>query len=793
MKKFLFFICNLKMQLINKIFEEYRLDKKNNIKVTQIERYSRPILPQLTNIKSSSTIYLITGDIAEKYFGIIKILDHSCLLLQSDLICMNEQALEWYKANVLEYDIHYDEFDSQMAEFDVNNYESEKRFKTEETKYEKLIKIYKVKYTEKTFIILNSESLKASTNPLLNDLLLNDIAPIQLDLATDEFITGTLIVNPLCKTCGDLITSEKRIKVKNIKKFMQGDKLRLLRNNVKDEIDEEAFLGIYNLKTRIMVGSIINIVQNNHIYKLTIKPIDKRFNNIIYNTHYPELFKNKKVLIIVHNTTECEIIKIVGSSGDYNDEINAILEHFEIAHENLDIEFPDEKSVISYDKKMVKIVKNMSIVDNIYNTFYNDLLVDLQDKLIYSIDPENCVDIDDAIHYEDFGSFYEVGVHISDVSHYITQDSAIDCIAISRAISVYFPEFRIDMIPTFFSTFICSLREKKPSRTFSVVFKINKNTNEIIDTVFFKAIISNKKAFTYDLATEFLLSNTINDFKDSLTNLYKFSKILRQKRIDCGALELYNNLDDHNEFTHILIEELMILTNVSVAKHIYKYNPSFSLLRKHPKPSEILIQGYDTNALTTSFKINEFLTNNISNEYLKIIITRSLQQAFYFRSGNEIDFHHFGLGTTIYTHFTSPIRRYADIIVHRILTEIVKYEYNLKRGINNKKYFSDKIDNFSHIVTNSFCTWINLKTRNAKYAQFVANDLYIAYNIDHTITYDGIVIDNKDNICVFIPKLKIDGYLVTQKDLKLYDRILVRFISTFQTYCIDRTFQFQLA
>ena len=225
------------MQLINKIFEEYRLDKKNNIKVTQIERYSRPILPQLTNIKSSSTIYLITGDIAEKYFGIIKILDHSCLLLQSDFICMNEQALEWYKANVLEYDIHYDEFDSQMAEFDVNNYESEKRFKTEETKYEKLIKIYKVKYTEKTFIILNSESLKASTNPLLNDLLLNDIAPIQLDLATDEFITGTLIINPLYKTCGDLITSEKRIRVKNIKKFMQGDKLRLLRNNVKDEID----------------------------------------------------------------------------------------------------------------------------------------------------------------------------------------------------------------------------------------------------------------------------------------------------------------------------------------------------------------------------------------------------------------------------------------------------------------------------------------------------------------------------------------------------------------------------
>ena len=71
--------------------------------------------------------------------------------------------------------------------------------------------------------------------------------------------------------------------------------------------------------------------------------------------------------------------------------------------------------------------------------------------------------------------------------------------------------------------------------------------------------------------------------------------------------------------------------------------------------------------------------------------------------------------------------------------------------------------------------------------------MYIAYNIDHTITYDGIVIDNKDNICVFIPKLKIDGYLVTQKDLKLYDRILVRFISTFQTYCIDRNLQFQLA
>lgn len=792
MKKFLFFVYNLEMQLTNKIFEEYRLDKKNNIKVTQIERYLRPIPPLLTNIKNSSTIYLITGDIAEKYFGIIKILKRSCLLLQSDLICMNEQALEWYKTNMFEYDIHYDEFDSQMSEFDFNNYESEKRFKIKETKYEKLIKIYKVNYTEKTFIILNNELLKISTNPLLNDLVLNDITPIKLDLPTDEFITGTLIINPLCKTCGDLITSEKRIKVKNIKKFMQGDKLRLLRDNIKDEIDEEAFLGIYNLKTRLMVGSIINIVQNNNIYKLTIKPIDKRFNDIIYNTHYPELFKNKKVLIIVHNTIECEIIKIVGCSGNYNDEVNAILEHFEIEHETLDIKFIDEKLSINCDKKMVKIPKNMSIVDNIYNTFYNDLLVDLQDKLIYSIDPENCIDIDDAVHYEDFGSFYEIGVHISDVSHYITPDSTIDHMAISRAISVYFPEFRIDMIPTIFSTSICSLREKKSSRTFSIVFKINKDTNEIIDTIFFKAIINNKKAFTYNLATEFLLSNITNNFKDSLTGLYKFSKILRQRRIDCGALELYNNCDDCNEFTHILIEELMILANVSVAKHIYKYNSSFSLLRKHPNPSEILIQGYDTSTLTTSFKINEFLKNNIGNEYLKIIVTRSLQQAFYFRSGNEIDFHHFGLGTDIYTHFTSPIRRYADIVVHRILTEIIKYEYNLKRGIDNKKYFSNKIDNFSYVVTNSFCTWINLKTRNAKYAQFVANDLYIAYNIDHTVIYDGVVIDNKDNICIFIPKLKIDGYLITENNLKLYDKILVKFISTFQTYCVDRIFQFKL-
>lgn len=320
---------------------------------------------------------------------------------------------------------------------------------------------------------------------------------------------------------------------------------------------------------------------------------------------------------------------------------------------------------------------------------------------IVSIDPPGCTDIDDALHCHQLpNGNYDIGVHIADVTHYIKPDTPIDNEAESRGTSVYLVDRRIDMLPRQLSSNLCSLKSNVDRLTFSVSWEMTPQGN-IISTKFYKAVICSKRSFTYQQAQQCI--DDIHDHSDiaqSLRQLSSIAKILKQKRIAAGALQLASSeikflIDKQSSQpldvelyqlrdTNSLVEEFMLLGNIAAAKRILQFYPVFALLRRHPTPTNDMLQPLVQSAALAGFTIDTSTSKSLAdsldrcvvdgfpyfNKLIRILCTRCMTQAVYFISGdvNPNEYHHYGLASPVYTHFTSPIRRYADIVVHRILS-----------------------------------------------------------------------------------------------------------------------------
>ncbi|ORD94946.1 RRP44 [Enterospora canceri] len=767
---------------------EYRFDRNNELKTTITERYRRDITPELID-ESQKTIYLVEYGTIQEYFGLIYILEKQLIVLQSDILDMNEQAYSVMKNNMDKYNLFYDEFHNSPE----NEIRGGKKIKTEErSKYRRILMLYQEKYTNKTFEILDKKKMGTLQNSLIDDLLLNPIKPVEIKMVEVEYDVGFFRVNTYDKRTGFFVTDEKSIKVINIKRFMNGDRLKLRKNFNNDIVDEDEFLELNSLKVRTLVGSVVESKKQGLVQ---IKSIQTIFGEFEYKTENSTLI-GKKVIFLAHNSTEIEVVRVLGNTWVYEDEVDAIFEHFGqnyYKNKHLNVDVSEEVSERTY-----QIRKNESIFSGIQNSG----LIDLTDKLICSIDPPGCVDVDDALHLEEFDDFYEIGVHIADVTHYIKEGSEIDRDAFYRATTIYFPELRIDMIPPKLSTEICSLREDKTSRAFSVIFKVKKETYEIDNVAYTKSIIKNKRAFTYEEATKVVYEGEEDEFKWSLTRMLEFTEHLKTKRIENGAL-LLNKGDGSEKVYHLksLIEEMMLLANINVARKIFEYNKGYSILRKHPKPSKIAIEGYGMEGIETGPEINEFLKENKGNLYLGALMTRNLQQAYYFASGTETDYSHFGIGCDIYTHFTSPIRRYADILVHRTLADVVKFDQenqgccllNMENKIVRNKELLRRIDHYSGIINEESCRWINHRNIAAKRASFMANELFIAYNLNEykAKEYVGVIAAVNDTVMVYVPDHEIEAVLIKKNrtEYKMYDTIKVQFIGDFSNWCVDRVFK----
>lgn len=340
---------------------------------------------------------------------------------------------------------------------------------------------------------------------------------------------------------------------------------------------------------------------------------------------------------------------------------------------------------------------------------------DFREYCVFTIDPSSARDLDDALHCIQLDDgFFEIGVHIADVSYFVKDDTALDKVACLRATSTYMVQKVIPMLPRLLCEELCSLNPCEDRLTFSVVWKVDKN-GAIHDEWIGKGIILSRAKLSYEHAQEMidkpekvwkeeehpLLANgaSVDEIANSVRNLNKIALKLRHKRFENGTLRLnkakvFFNLDREtglpigwHEYiqreSNKLIEEYMLLANMAVARRIYFAFPHKALLRCHPKPDSRQLEeicalckplGVDfghESSKGIQDTLNTFTPNSPEYLVLSHLCMKPMKPAKYFSSataeGDPEEFKHYALSVPLYTHFTSPIRRYPDIIVHRLL------------------------------------------------------------------------------------------------------------------------------
>ncbi|KAI4760807.1 ribonuclease R [Aureobasidium sp. EXF-3400] len=412
---------------------------------------------------------------------------------------------------------------------------------------------------------------------------------------------------------------------------------------------------------------------------------------------------------------------------------------------------------------------------------------DLRDLLICSIDPPGCVDIDDALHARTLpNGNIEVGVHIADVSNFVKPNNAMDQEASLRGTTVYLVDKRIDMLPMLLGTDLCSLKPYVERFAFSVIWELTPEA-DIVRADYTKSVIKSREAFAYEQAQ---IRVDDQSQQDDLTNgirmLMMLSKKLKKKRMDAGALNLASpevRVQTESETadpadvqtkqhldTMSLVEEFMLLANTSVAARIYEAYPQTALLRRHAAPPKtnfeelsnqlrvkrgMELRTDSSKALADSLDTCVDSSEPFFNTLVRIMATRCMMSAEYFCSGTQAypEFRHYGLASEIYTHFTSPIRRYADLEAHRQLAAAIDYE-PLDASLLSKA----KLE--------GVCKNINVRHRNAQQAGRASVEYYVGQALKgRVVDEDGFIMRVFSNgIVVFVPRFGIEG-LIRLRDL----------------------------
>ncbi|MBQ9756222.1 MAG: ribonuclease R [Clostridia bacterium] len=331
---------------------------------------------------------------------------------------------------------------------------------------------------------------------------------------------------------------------------------------------------------------------------------------------------------------------------------------------------------------------------------------DFRDTITFTIDGEDAKDFDDAVSVEKYGDKYRLGVHIADVSHYVTQGGIIDQEAFNRATSVYFPEQVIPMLPERLCNDICSLKEGVDRLTLSCVMMVDK-TGEVVDYEICPSVIKSSARLTYNAVQKILEGDEqlIDKYKkqyQSICDMNELSDILIEKRDKEGSIDLDVKesaifVDKRGEIhveasksdkAHRIIEEFMILANQTVATYAYYLDCPF-VYRVHEKPTEERLENFYTFLKGLGLNPKRKKDQVFSKDFQLIlknaegtgaftiinrVMLRSMQKAKY----SPEDKGHFGLSLSHYCHFTSPIRRYPDLVVHRVLKDVLLGTVNLE-------------------------------------------------------------------------------------------------------------------
>ncbi|XP_035249105.1 exosome complex exonuclease RRP44 [Anguilla anguilla] len=497
-------------------------------------------------------------------------------------------------------------------------------------------------------------------------------------------------------------------------------------------------------------------------------PADRRIPRIRVETRQAVALEGQRIMVAIDGWPKHSrypnghFVRNLGSAGDKETETEVLLLEHDVPHQAF------SQAVLSFLPKMPWGITEEDMKKRL----------DLRQLCVCSVDPPGCTDIDDALHCRDLeNGNLEVGVHIADVSHFIRPGNALDQEAASRGTTVYLCDKRIDMVPELLSSNLCSLRSNVDRFAFSCIWEVNHEA-EILSTRFTKSVINSKASLTYAEAQMRIDDAHMNDdITRSLRGLNKLAKILKRKRIEKGALTLSSpevrfhiDSETHDPIdlqtkelkeTNSMVEEFMLLANISVAQKIYDEFSECALLRKHPAPPpsnyDILIKAAKSKNLeihTDSAKaladsLDEAKVDGFSylNTLLRILATRCMMQAVYFCSGMDSDFHHYGLASAIYTHFTSPIRRYADIIVHRLLAVAIGADCT----------YPDLMDKHKQ---SALCNNLNYRHKMSQYAQraSVAFHTQLFFKSRGNLNEDGFILFVRKNaIIILIPKFGLEG------------------------------------
>ncbi|MEM6767341.1 MAG: ribonuclease R [Bacteroidota bacterium] len=522
------------------------------------------------------------------------------------------------------------------------------------------------------------------------ELNYHDKGRYQLNTSSGS-IVGTLQV--IRSGAGFVIPEEGEdvyISAGNMNKALSGDtvQVRLVKKRRGDRREGEITKIIQRARIRF-VGTIEDATKDSYFFIPDSQAITQDF--YVHAKHLNGAKHGQKVEVELikweNRSPEAKVIQVLGEQGENEAEMHAILLQY-----GFQLRFPKEVELEA--EKIPEKITASEIAKR----------RDMREITTFTIDPVDAKDFDDALSFRvlDNGR-YEVGVHIADVSHYVKMGSILDQEAFQRATSVYLVDRTVPMLPEKLSNGVCSLRPQEEKLTFSIIWELDEEARVHKEWIG-RCVIFSDHRFHYEGAQEVIDGEKEGPFREELTTLNKLAYKLRDARMKQGSVKFESNevkfqLDEDDKpvrvirkvrkDTHKMIEDFMLLANRRVAMYAYGlFNdpPLPFVYRVHDQPNPEKLAslsrmastfGHESNFETergVAERLNQLLVsveNKPEQNIVETLAVRSMAKAEY--STNNIG--HFGLGFHYYTHFTSPIRRYPDVMVHRLLENYLAQQY----------------------------------------------------------------------------------------------------------------------